>query len=79
MQSEKNAETLSFYREWPISFVSMNNGKEKKGRGLWLTKDENIRIIAMKDTIDAVYNIDNGILTLTTFEKVKDVKDLMVL
>ena len=26
----------------------------------------------MKDTIDAVYNIDNGILTLSTFEKVTD-------
>ena len=26
----------------------------------------------MKDTIDASYNIDNGILTLTTFEKGMD-------
>ena len=26
----------------------------------------------MKDTIDATYNIDNGILTLTTSEKATD-------
>ena len=26
----------------------------------------------MKDTIDAVYNIDNGIPTLTTFQKATD-------
>ena len=53
--------------------------RRKKGHSLCLIKNENIRIIAMKDTIHAIYNIDNGILTLTTFEKVKDVKDLMVL
>ena len=72
VQDEKNVETLSFHRSGSMSFVSMKNGKEKKGRGLWLIKDANIRIIAMKDTIDAVYNIDNGILTLTTFEKATD-------
>ena len=72
VQDEKNVETLSFHRSGSMSFVSMKNGKEKKGRGLWLIKDENIRIIAMKDTIDAVYNIDNGILTLRTFEKATD-------
>jgi len=72
VQDEKNVETLSFHRSGSMSFVSMKNGKEKKGRGLWLIKDANIRIIAMKDTIDAVYNIDNGILTLSTFEKATD-------
>ena len=72
VQDEKNVETLSFHRSGSMSFVSMKNGKEKKGRGLWLIKDENIRIIAMKDTIDATYNIDNGILTLTTSEKATD-------
>ena len=72
VQDEKNVETLSFHRSGSMSFVSMKNGKEKKGRGLWLIKDEKIRIIAMKDTIDAVYNIDNGILTLTTSEKATD-------
>ena len=72
MQDEKNVETLSFHRSGSMSFVSMNNGKEKKGRGLWLIKDENIRIIALTDTIDATYNIDNGILTLTTSEKETD-------
>ena len=69
VQDEKNVETLSFHRSGSMSFVSMKNGKEKKGRGLWLIKDENIRIIAMKDTIDGVYNVDDGILALTTFEK----------
>ncbi len=72
IQGEKNEETLSFHRSGSMSFVSISNGKEKKGRGLWLIKDENIRIIAMKDTIDANYNIDNGILTLTTSEKATD-------
>ena len=72
VQDEKNVETLSFHRSGSMSFVSINKGKEKKGRGLWLVKDENIRIIALKDTIDAIYNIDNGILTLTTSEKETD-------
>ena len=72
MRGDKNVETLSFHRSGSMSFVSINNGKEKKGRGLWLVKDENIRIIALKDTIDAIYNIDNGILTLTTSEKETD-------
>ena len=72
VQDEKNVEILSFHRSGSMSFVSMKNGKEKKGRGLWLIKDENIRIIAMKETIDAVYNIDNGILTLRIFEKATD-------
>ena len=71
-QGEKNVETLSFHRSGSISFASLNNGKEKKGRGLWLIKNENIRIIALEDTIDATYSIDNGILTLTTFEKETD-------
>ena len=72
VQDEKNVETLSFHRSGSMSFVSMKNGKEKKGRGLWLIKDEKIRIIAMKDTINAVYNIDNGILTLAASEKATD-------
>ena len=72
IQGEKNVETLSFHRSGSMSFVSINDGKEKKGRGLWLIKDENIRIIALTDTIDAAYNIDNGILTLTTSEKETD-------
>ena len=72
MQDEKNVETLSFHRSGSMSFVSMKNGKEKKGRGLWLIKDEKIRIIVMKDTIDAVYNIDNEIITLTNSEKATD-------
>ena len=72
VQDEKNVETLSFHRSGSMSFVSMKNGKEKKGRGLWLIKDENIRIIAMKDTLDAVYNIDNEIITLANSEKATD-------
>ena len=45
---------------------------KKKGSGLYLIKDENIQIIAMKDTLDAVYNIDNEIITLTNSEKATD-------
>ena len=69
VKGEKNVETLSFHRSGSISYVSMIDGEENKGRGLWLIKDENIRIIALTDTIDATYNIDNGILTLTTSEE----------
>ena len=71
IQGERNVEILSFHSSSSMSFVSINNG-EKKRRGLCLIKDENIRIIAIKDTIDANYNIDNGILTLTNSEKATD-------
>ena len=69
VKGEKNVETLSFHRSGSMSYVSMIDGEENKGRGLWLIKDEKIRIIALTDTIDATYNIDNGILTLTTSEE----------
>lgn len=69
VQGKKNVETLSFHRSGSMSYVSMIDGEENKGRGLWLIKDENIRIIALTDTIDATYNIENGILTLTTSEE----------
>jgi len=69
VKSKQNVETLSFHRSGSMSYVSMIDGEENKGRGLWLIKDENIRIIALTDTIDATYNIDNGILTLTTSEE----------
>ena len=69
VKGEKNVETLSFHRSGSMSYVSMIDGEENKGRGLWLIKDENIRIIALTDTIDATYNIENGILTLTTSEE----------
>ena len=69
VKGEKNVETLSFHRSGSMSYVSMIDGEENKGRGLWIIKDENIRIIALTDTIDATYNIDNGILTLTTSEE----------
>jgi len=69
VKGEKNVETLSFHRSGSMSYVSMIDGEENKGRGLWLIKNENIRIIALTDTIDATYNIDNGILTLTTSEE----------
>ena len=69
VKGKKNVEILSFHRSGSMSYVSMIDGEENKGRGLWLIKDENIRIIALTDTIDATYNIDNGILTLTTSEE----------
>ena len=69
VKGKKNVETLSFHRSGSMSYVSMIDGEENKGRGLWLIKDEKIRIIALTDTIDATYDIDNGILTLTTSEK----------
>ena len=72
MQDEKNVETLSFLSSGSMSFVFMKNVKEKKGRGLWLIKEKNIRTIALKDKIDATYDIDNGTLTHITSEKATD-------
>ncbi|MBA65391.1 MAG: hypothetical protein CMG55_06295 [Candidatus Marinimicrobia bacterium] len=68
-QDRDNVETLSFHRSGSMSFVSVEGGKEKKGRGIWLIKDHYIRIIAQSDTIDATYNIKDDILTLTTSEE----------
>ena len=68
-QDRDNVETLSFHRSGSMSFVSVEEGKEKKGRGIWLIKDHYIRIIAQSDTIDATYNIEDNILTLTTSEE----------
>ena len=68
-QDRDNVETLSFHRSGSMSFVSVEGGKEKKGRGIWLIKDHYIRIIAQSDTIDATYNIEDNILTLTTSEE----------
>jgi len=68
-QDRDNVETLSFHRSGSMSFVSVEGGKEKKGRGIWLIKDHYIRIIAQSDTIDATYNIEDDILTLTTSEE----------
>ena len=51
-----------------MSYFFMSNGEEEKGRGIWMVKDEKIKIMALEDTIQATYSIDNGILTLITSE-----------
>ena len=68
MQSDRTVETLSFHRSGSMSYFSMRNGKEVKGRGIWMVKDEKIKIMALADTIHATYSINNGILTLITSE-----------
>ena len=68
MQSDGTVETLSFHRSGSMSYFFMSNGKEEKGRGIWMVEDEKIKIMALEDTIQATYSIDNGILTLITSE-----------
>ena len=68
-QDDENIETLSFHRSGSISYVSLEGGEQKKGRGTWLIKDQYIRIISKSDTIDATYKIEGDILTLTTSEE----------
>ncbi len=68
-QDDENIETLSFHRSGSISYVSLEGGEQKKGRGTWLIKDQYIRIISKSDTIDATYKIEGNILTLTTSEE----------
>ena len=68
MQSDGTVATLSFHRSGSMSYFFMSKGKEEKGRGIWMVKDEKIKIMALEDTIQATYSMDNGILTLITSE-----------
>ncbi len=68
-QDDENIETLSFHRSGSMSYISLEGGEQKKGRGTWLIKDQYIRIISKSDTIDATYKIEGNILTLTTSEE----------
>ena len=68
-KANDNTEVLSFHRSGSMSYISLEGGEQKKGRGTWLIKDQYIRIISKSDTIDATYKIEGNILTLTTSEE----------
>lgn len=68
-KDEDNIETLTFHRSGSMSFVSLDDGNQKKGRGIWFVNNDLLRIIADSDTVDATYQIKNNILTIITNEE----------
>ena len=65
-KDDDNSETLSFHKSGSISYLTLVNGEMKKGRGIWLVKDNLLKIIADADTIYATYQIRGDFLTITT-------------
>ena len=65
-KDDENTETLSFHKSGSISYVALNKGGMKKGRGLWFVKDNLINILADSDTIYATYQIKGDFLTIIT-------------
>ena len=68
IKDKENLEIVSFYKSGKMSYNAIDNGKEKKGSGEWLIKDDRLRIISGNDTIDGTYKINDDILTITTIE-----------
>ena len=66
VKDDDNSETLSFHKSGSISYLTLVNGEMKKGRGIWLVKDNLLKIIADADTIYATYQIKGDFLTITT-------------
>ena len=71
-KDDMNTESLSFHRSGSLSFMALTNGMMKKGRGLWLVKDDLLNIVADSDTIHATYEINNDFLTITTSNEETD-------
>jgi hypothetical protein len=66
VKDDDNSETLSFHKSSSISYLTLVNGEMKKGRGIWLVKDNLLKILADADTIYATYQIKGDFLTITT-------------
>ena len=66
VKDDENSETLSFHKSGSISYLTLVNGEMKKGRGIWLVKDNLLKILADADTIYATYQIKGDFLTITT-------------
>ena len=66
VKDDNNSETLSFHKSGAISYATLINGEMKKGKGIWLVKDNKLKIIADVDTTYATYKIKGDFLTLTT-------------
>ena len=71
-KDDMNTESLSFHRSGSLSFMALTNGMMKKGRGLWLVKDDLLKIVADSDTIHATYEINDDFLTITTSNEETD-------
>lgn len=71
-KDDMNTESLSFHRSGSLSFMALTNGMMKKGRGLWLVKDDLLNIVADSDTIHATYEINDSSLTITTSNEETD-------
>ena len=71
-KDDMNTESLSFHRSGSLSFMALTNGLMKKGRGLWLVKDDFLKIVANSDTIHATYEINDHFLTITTSNEETD-------
>ena len=65
-KDDDNSETLSFHKSGSISYLTLVNGEMEKGRGIWLVKDNLLKILADADTIYATYQIRGDFLTITT-------------
>ena len=66
VKDDNNSETVSFHKSGSISYLTLVNGEMKKGRGIWLVKDNLLKILADADTIYATYQIKGDFLTITT-------------
>ena len=71
-KDDMNTESLSFHRSGSLSFMALTNGMMKKGRGLWLVKDDFLKIVADSDTIHSTYEINDHFLTITTSNEETD-------
>ncbi len=65
-KANDNTEVLSFHRSGSLSYSVLKNREIKKGRGIWLIKDDFLKILVDSDTIYARYEIKNEFLTITT-------------
>jgi len=65
-KDDKNIETITFDKSGVMSYNSMEEGERKKGEGQWLVKENRLRIIVETDTINAIYYIEQDLLTIVT-------------
>ena len=66
VKDDNNSEAISFHKSGSISYATLVDGEMKKGKGIWLVKDNTLKIIADADTIYATYKIEGDFLTITT-------------
>ena len=72
LKDQYNTETISFHCSGSISYETLTDGRISKGRGLWHVKEDILKIFTEIDTVDATYQIENGILKIITKEDESD-------